>query len=101
MTPPFNILSHGGSRRNPCGLNNPIKLGRCIQELEKIYGIGHGGDRKSNGDNLVLKSQSNLAEELGISQKQLQDYKKLLTLIPEIQDSIENGTLSPTVGYKV
>ncbi|WP_242975891.1 hypothetical protein [Desulfosporosinus sp. FKB] len=32
---------------------------------------------------------------------QLRNYKKLLTLIPELQDLTENGNLSPTVGYKI
>lgn len=27
------------------GIGNPIKLGRCIKELERIYGIQNGGYR--------------------------------------------------------
>lgn len=76
-------------------------MARCIQELERIYGIQYGGDRKSSLNNSNLKNQSDLAKELGIDRTQLINYKKLLTLIPELQDLIENGTLSPTVGYKV
>lgn len=73
------------------------KMARCIQELERIKGITHGGDRKSNGDNLDLKStQSNLANEINISQQQLGDYKKLLKLIPELQQMIENGLMQVT-----
>ena len=61
-------------------------------ELERIKGIQHGGDIKSKQDNLTLKSsQSDLAEELNISRQQLQDYKKLTNLIPELQQMIENG----------
>lgn len=87
-------------RQRGIGNTNPIKLGRCIVELEKIYDIRQGFHQ--NRDNLhIQKSQKDLAEEFGVSQRQLSDYKKLLTLIPELQDSIESGTLSPTVGYKV
>jgi len=39
---------------------------RCIRELERIYGIRNGGDRKSNQNNLGLKTQSNLVDELGM-----------------------------------
>ncbi|MDK2800589.1 MAG: hypothetical protein PWQ70_2208 [Clostridiales bacterium] len=76
-------------------------MARCIQELERIYGIQYGGDRKSSLNNSNLKNQSDLAKELGIDRTQLINYKKLLTLIPELQELVENGTLSPTVGYKV
>ena len=71
-------------------------------ELERIKGIQHGGDRKSKQDNLTLKSsQSDLAEELNISRQQLQDYKKLTNLIPELQQMIENGSMKATVGLLV
>lgn len=86
-------------RQRGIGNTNPIKFARCISELENIYGIKRGNPQLR--DNLVIKTQSNLADELGINKKQLQDYKKLLTLIPELQDLIEHNTLSPTVAYKV
>jgi len=88
-------------RQRGIGNTNALKMARCIQELERIYGIQYGGDRKSSLNNSNLKTQSDLAEELGIDRFQLINYKKLLTLIPELQDLIEKGTLSPTVGYKV
>lgn len=76
-------------------------MARCIQELERIKGIQHGGDRKSNKDNLNLLTQKNLASDLKISQQQLQDYKKLTNLIPELQDLIESNQMKATVGYKI
>lgn len=47
-------------------------------ELERIKGIriGKGGDKTSKQDNLNC-SQKDLAEDLRISQQQLQDYKNL------------------------
>lgn len=38
-------------------------MARCIQELERIKGIQNGGDRKSD-----------IAEELNIDQRQLQNW---------------------------
>lgn len=91
-----NIMQRG------VGNVNPMKMAKCIMELERIKGIQHGGDRKSKQDNLTLKSsQSDLAEELNISRQQLQDYKKLTNLIPELQQMIENGSMKATVGYKI
>lgn len=90
-----NIMQRG------VGNVNPMKMAKCIMELERIKGISHGGDRKSNQDYLDLITQKDLAEELKISQQQLGDYKKLTTLIPELQQMVENGSMKATVGYKI
>ncbi|UUR85195.1 ParB/RepB/Spo0J family partition protein [Clostridium perfringens] len=90
-----NIMQRG------VGNVNPMKMARCIMELERIKGIQNGGDRKSDKDNLNLITQKGLAEELRISQQQLQDYKKLTKLIPELQQMVENGSMKSTVGYKI
>ena len=75
---------------------NPVKIARCIVELERIAGIRHGGDRKSSGNNFDLKTQADLAEKLEISQRQLSNYKKLLDLAPELQTAVEDGKISAT-----
>ena len=85
-----NIMQRG------LGNTNPIKLARCIVELERIEGIKNGGDRKSDGHNVDVKTQSDLAEELKMSQKQLSRYKRLLDLIPELQTAVESGQISAT-----
>jgi len=88
-------------RQRGIGNLNPIKFARCIVELERLYGITHGGNRKSSSDNPNLKTGKELAEDIGIEQKQAINYKKLLTLIPELQELIETGKMPPTVGYNV
>jgi len=35
-------------------------MARCIQELERIYGIRNGGDRKSDSNYLSLKTQTDI-----------------------------------------
>lgn len=90
-----NIMQRG------VGNVNPMKMARCIMELERIKGIRHGGDRKSNRDNLHLKTQKDIADELQITQRQLSDYKKLTNLIPELQQMVENGSMKGTIGYKI
>ena len=83
---------------------NPIKMAKCIMELERIKGIKKGGDRrseKSKGQNVSLVKQEDLANELNITQKQLQRYKALTNLIPELQDLIEEGEIKPSMGYEV
>lgn len=82
-------------RQRGIGNTNPIKMARCIKELERIYDIQNGGDRKSDRYNVGL-IQAELAQKLGITEKQLQRYKKLLDLVPELQEAVETGKISPT-----
>lgn len=79
---------------------NAQKMCKCIMELERIYGIKRGNPQLR--DNLVInKTQEDLAETIGITPRQLQDYKKLNDLIPELQSLIESGSMKATVGYKI
>ena len=73
-----------------------LKLGRIITELERIYGIHHGGDRTSTSHNGNLKSQDELFDMLGISSSSYHRAKSLIELIPELQDSLEEGFISAT-----
>lgn len=82
-----------------------MKMARCIVELERIYGIRQGSAGKVSlleSDNLTPnKTQLDLADAVGISKQQLSDYKKLNTLIPDLQELIETGELKATTGYKI
>lgn len=72
-----------------------------IQELERIKGIKKGNNQFNSLQDNLTSTQSDLSNELNISRQQLQDYKKLTTLIPELQQMIENGSMKATVGYKI
>ena len=82
----YGVFDIGGSAK---------KVGRRIKELERLYGIEHGGDRKSKPNNSVLNnSQSDLASQLGISVDTLQNYKMLSDMIPELEELDERSTES-------
>lgn len=88
----INIIQRG------VGNPNPVKFGRCIKELERIYGIRNGGDRKSEKsepNGLGLITQDDLAEKLHLSTETLRNYKKLADTIPELQELIIDGKISP------
>lgn len=72
------------------------KVGLRIKELERIYGVEHGGDRKSNTNNSVLISQTDIANKLGISVDTLQNYKLLADMIPELSDLVDTGIVTKT-----
>lgn len=78
-----------------------MKLGRCIKELERIYGVREGSAGKSEpklSDGNIF-NQSDIAEMIGISVDTLNNYKKLTELIPELEDLVDTGILAPTTVY--
>ena len=81
-------------RQRGVGNPNPIKLGRCIKQLEKIYGVREGRPEKLPKVSAVTQEQ--LSDMIGISVDTLQNYKKLTELIPELEDLVETGILAPT-----
>lgn len=90
-------------RQRGIGNPNPIKLGRCIKELERIYGIQHGatsfqGNQHNEVSPKISESpnQEQLAEMIGVSVDTLNNYKKLTELIPELEDLVDTGILAPT-----
>ena len=87
-----NIMQRG------LGNTNPVKLAKCIAELERILGIRNGNNQYTKRDehNVQAKTQADLANELKMSQQQLGRYKKLLDLVPELQTAVETGLISAT-----
>ena len=68
------------------------KVGKRIKELERIYGIKEGRPEKLP-NNSVVKSQSDIATQMGISVDTLQNYKMLADMIPELEDLVDTGCL--------
>jgi len=92
-------------RQRGVGNPNPIKLGRCIKELERIYGIQHGAtsfqgnqhkEVSPNNSETPQVTQSDIAEQLGISVDTLNNYKKLTEMIPELEELVDTGIVTPT-----
>ena len=73
--------------------------------MERIYGIEHGGDRvsdnRANWNNSNLVTQEELAEKLGMSKWTLMNYKKLLSMIPELEDLVDTGIVSTTTAVAI
>lgn len=81
-------------RQRGIGNPNPVKLGRCIKELERIYGIKVGKPNYEN--NSQLKTQSDLADELDMDVRTLQNYKLLAEMIPEMEELLDTGIVTKT-----
>ncbi len=53
-----------------------------------MYEIEHGGSRRNN---CVLKTQEQLAKEMDMDVRTLQNYKILADMIPELDDLVTTG----------
>lgn len=82
----LDLLESNIRRRGEIG-GSAKKVGKRIKELERIYGVEHGGNRKSSPKVLDL-NQSDIAEMIGISVDTLNNYKKLTELIPELKENV-------------
>ena len=76
-----------------------MKLGRCFKEVERIYGV-HNGNQLSNNFK-AEKTQEDIAEEFGLTVQTIHNYKQLSDMIPEMQDLIETGIVTPTTARAI
>lgn len=83
------------------------KEGRIFRELERIYGIQHGGNRGNQyteakpNNSALAKSQDNLAKSLDVSVDTLQNYKLLTEMIPELEELVDTGIVSVTTAIAI
>lgn len=86
-----------------------LKLGRIIVELERLYDIQRGGDRRSNSHNETLKTdgggevknQEDIMDMLHIGRNTYYRAKSLPCLIPELQDGIQDGKITATTATEL
>ena len=69
------------------------KVGKRIKELERIYGVREGRPEKLP-NNSVVKSQEDIAAQMGISVDTLQNYKMMAEMIPELEDLMDTGIVT-------
>ena len=88
--------------------SSSLKMGRIITELERIYGVRQGSANPKGsivGEPTMLddvKTQEDIAESLGIENiESYRNYKKLTTLLPELQELVDTGTLSTSTASRV
>lgn len=79
------------------------KNGMIAKELERIYGITHGGNRSvpKPNNSVLVKTQKDIADEMGISVDTLQNLKKLTDIIPELGELVDTGIVSNTTALAI
>ena len=89
-------------RQRGIGNTNPVKFGRCLDELKRIYGIHNGGVHgNSLPNNSEVKTNEELASSTGVSVDTMENYIKLSKMIPEMQDLVETGIVTPTTARAI
>ena len=76
------------------------KVGLRIKELDRIYENKRGGDRKSNHNNYGLNHEQ-MSKMMGISVSTLENYKKLAEMIPELEELVDTGIVTPTTARAI
>ena len=63
-----------------------------------MYGIQHGGDRslQDEKNSSCVKSQDQLASDLGMDVRTLQNYKILSEMIPELEELLDTRVVTKT-----
>ena len=85
------------------------KVGLRIKELDRLYGIKNGGsgfygnqhgknEELTNNFTAPQKTEKDIADMMGISRQQLQNYKKLTEMIPELEELVDTGIRRKATG---
>ena len=88
----LDLLESNIRRRGEIG-GSAKKVGRRIKELERLYGIQHGNNQYGDEKNSCPKTQTQLASDMGMDVRTLQNYKLLSEMIPELSDLVDTEYL--------
>lgn len=92
-------------RQRGIGNTNQRKMGLCIKELDRIYGIREGSagkvSKKIESNNFTPKTEEELLKSIGlnVTRQTIQNYKKLTDMIPELDDMVRDGKDAANFGY--
>ena len=72
-----------------------LEQGEYLARRQELIGFGRGGDRRSNYNNYSLKTTSEIAKEIGLSEQSV--YKRMQAarnIVPEVKDAIRNTEIA-------
>ena len=98
-------LIESNLRQRVLGNTNPVKLGKCFTFLNEYYGIQNGGNRGNQytmpeekvftlANQEQPNTQSELAESFGVTKQTMNNYMRLATAIPELEDLVDTGIVT-------
>lgn len=80
-----------------------LKMGRIINELERIYGVQDGAGRpKKIANNVGNKTQTDIADMLNIENRETYRQSKSLADLPvDFQDMLESGVITSSTAARI
>lgn len=93
-------LIESNLRQRVLGNTNPVKLGRCFEFLNNWYGFIQGTNQYSftkvlcSSEKHNPKNQTELAESYGITQQTMNNYMRMASMIPELEDLVDTGIVT-------
>lgn len=92
-------------RQRVLGNTNPVKLGRCFIFLNKYYGFERGGNGSNQYEQKaklltianpnIPSNQIELADSYNITRQTMNNYMRMASMIPELEDLVDTGILAP------
>ena len=98
-------LIESNLRQRVLGNTNPVKLGRCFHFLNDWYGFhqGNGSNQHKQNEKVFNIAQSDepstqkeLAQSYGITQQTMNNYMRMASMIPELEDLVDTGIVTKT-----
>ena len=92
-------LIESNLRQRVLGNTNPVKLGRCFTFLNDYYGFHQGnGSNQYEQNEKVFNiadpcTQKELAESYGITKQTMNNYMRMASMIPELEELVDTGCL--------
>ena len=91
-------------KQRGAGNLNPFKLGACIKELERIYGIANGNNQHSKRVGQIVQgsmTQRDLSAEFKIEFKKWQRCKQMADMIPELQALVNTDVITANTALDI
>ena len=98
-------LIESNLRQRVLGNTNPVKLGRCFIFLNKYYGFERGGNGSNQYEQKaklltianpnIPSNQIELADSYNITRQTMNNYMRMASMIPELEDLVDTGILAP------
>lgn len=96
-------LIESNLRQRVLGNTNPVKLGRCFSFLNEYYGFhqGNGSNQHEQKEKLftfansdIPSNQTELAESYGITKQTMNNYMRMASMIPELENLVDTGIVT-------
>lgn len=104
------LIESNLTQRGATNIKNKVKLGRCIDKICEYYGLQDGNNQYTTQErvgnnfastNFKYTTKKQLADEFGVSTRQLSNYQSLAHATDELQNAIMENKITSTKGIQL